>query len=124
MCVTIRKESIIMQDKICYVSNKEPFEYTLSIISGKWKLKIIYILACMGTVRYGALKKSIDGITHKMLSTQLKELEAKGIILREEYPQVPPKVEYSLTSKGESLVPLVQGMCEWGVHNQQIHFSV
>lgn len=54
-----------------------------------------------------------------MLSSQLKELEKKGIILREEYQQVPPKVEYSLTSKGESLVPLVQGMCDWGVHNQQ-----
>ncbi|MGL6202218.1 MAG: winged helix-turn-helix transcriptional regulator [Lachnospiraceae bacterium] len=107
-----------MPDKICYVSNKEPFEYTLSIVSGKWKLKIIYILACMGTVRYGVLKKNIDGITHKMLSSQLKELETKGIVLREEYPQVPPKVEYSLTSKGESLVPLVQNMCDWGVHNQ------
>jgi len=108
-----------MPDKICYVSNKEPFEYTLAIVSGKWRLKIIYILACMGTVRYGVLKKNIDGITHKMLSSQLKELEAKGIVLREEYPQVPPKVEYSLTSKGESLVPLVQSMCDWGVHNQQ-----
>lgn len=73
----------------------------------------------MGTVRYSVLKKNINGITHKMLSSQLKELETKGIILREEYPQVPPKVEYSLTSKGESLVPLVQGMCDWGVHNQQ-----
>lgn len=101
-------------DKICYVRNKEPFEYTLSIISGKWKLKIIYMLACVGTSRYGALKKNIDGITHKMLSSQLKELENEKIIYRKEYPQIPPKVEYFLTEKGESLIPLVMDMCDWG----------
>lgn len=103
-----------MPKEICFVTNREPFEYTLSIVSGKWKLKIIYLLSCMGTVRYGILKKNIDGITHKMLSSQLKELENEAIILRKEYPQVPPKVEYSLTEKGESLIPLVVDMCDWG----------
>jgi DNA-binding HxlR family transcriptional regulator len=86
----------------------------VSIISGKWKLKIIYLLACSGTLRYGELKKNIEGITHKMLSAQLKELENENIIFREEYPQIPPKVEYSLTKKGESLIPLVKDICEWG----------
>lgn len=100
--------------KLCFVSNKEPFEYTLSVVSGKWKLKIIYLLACTAPLRYNVLKKNIDGITHKMLSTQLKELEQEGIVLRNEYPQVPPKVEYSLTSKGESLIPIVTAMCLWG----------
>lgn len=103
-----------MPKEICFVTNREPFEYTLSIVSGKWKLKIIYLLSCMGTVRYGILKKNIDGITHKMLSSQLKELESEAILLRKEYPQVPPKVEYSLTEKGESLIPLVVSMCDWG----------
>lgn len=103
-----------MPKEICFVTNKEPFEYTLSIVTGKWKLKIIYLLSCMGTVRYGILKKNIDGITHKMLSSQLKELENESILLRKEYPQVPPKVEYSLTEKGESLIPLVIAMCDWG----------
>jgi len=103
-----------MPEKICFVTSKEPFEYTLSIISGKWKLKIIYCLVCMGTVRYGVLKKNIDMITHKMLSSQLKELEENGIILRAEYQQIPPKVEYSLTLKGKSLIPLIGSMCEWG----------
>jgi len=103
-----------MPEKICFVNNKEPFEYTLSIVTGKWKLKIIYLLACMGTVRYGVLKKNIEKITHKMLSSQLKELEGENIILRKEYPQVPPKVEYSLTEKGQSLIPLVNDMCGWG----------
>ncbi|WP_297420687.1 helix-turn-helix domain-containing protein [Clostridium sp.] len=104
-------------EKICYVSNKEPFEYTLSVISGKWKLKIIYLLACAGTVRYGVLKKNVEGITHKMLSSQLRELESQGIIFRKEYPQIPPKVEYSLTKKGESLIPIVRDICDWGKRN-------
>lgn len=104
-------------EKLCYVNNKEPFEYTLSIISGKWKLKVIYLLACSGTLRYGELKKNIEGITHKMLSSQLKELENENIIFRKEYPQIPPKVEYSLTPKGQSIVPLVRNMCEWGKSN-------
>ncbi len=103
-----------MTEKTCLASQKEPFEYTLSIISGKWKLKIIYILACLGVVRYGGLKKNVVGITHKMLSSQLKELEMAKIILRKEYPQVPPKVEYSLTKKGNTLVPILSSMCEWG----------
>ncbi|MDD3225198.1 MAG: helix-turn-helix domain-containing protein [Clostridium sp.] len=106
-----------MTEKLCYVSNREPFQYTLSIISGKWKLKIIYLLACMGTVRYGVLKKNIDDITHKMLSSQLKELESNNIILRKQYMQIPPKVEYSLSKKGESLVPIIKSMCEWGKKN-------
>lgn len=103
-----------MKEKLCYVGNREPFEYTLSIISGKWKLKIIYLLVCMETVRYGALKKNIDGITHKMLSSQLKELQNKDIILRKQYMEMPPKVEYSLSKKGESLIPIVKAMCKWG----------
>ena len=107
-----------MNKEICLVTNREPFEYTLSIISGKWKLKIIYVLACMGIARYGVLKKSIDGITHKMLSSQLKELESEKVLLRTEYPQVPPKVEYSLTEKGNSLIPIITAMCDWGKHNE------
>lgn len=106
-----------MTDKICYVTSKEPFEYTLSIIDGKWKMKIIYILACIGTMRYGEMKNKIEGITHKMLSSQLKELEQEEILTRKEYLQIPPKVEYSLTAKGESLIPLVKSMCEWGKNN-------
>lgn len=108
-----------MPEKLCFVRNKEPFEYTLSIVSGKWKLKIIYLLACITPVRYNMLKKSIEGITHKMLSTQLKELEQEGMISRKEYPQVPPKVEYSLTSKGESLIPILTAMCTWGKEHSQ-----
>lgn len=90
------------------------FEFTLNLINGKWKMRIIYELACEGTVRYGAIKKNIDGITHKMLSAQLKELERDDVLTRKEYSQIPPKVEYSLTEKGKSLVALLDSMCSWG----------
>lgn len=95
--------------------NKQaPFEYTISIINGKWKLKILYELACEPILRYGKLKRNIQHITHKMLSTQLKQLESDGLILRKEYPQIPLKVEYSLSEKGSTLIPLIIDMCDWG----------
>ena len=80
--------------------NSEPFEYTLSIIGGKWKMIIMFWLSRCKVMRYGELKKSIKGITHKMLSSQLKDLEANDVIVRKEYHQVPPKVEYFLSEKG------------------------
>ena len=97
--------------------NSEPFEYTLSIISGKWKMVIMFWLWRCGVMRYGAIKKSVKNITHKMLSSQLKELEADDIIVRTEYNQIPPKVEYSLSEKGVSLMPILKEMCIWGHSN-------
>lgn len=93
---------------------KCPVEYTLSIIGGKWKPLILWQLAMEGVRRYGEIKRGVAGITHKMLSQQLKELEADGLILRVEYRQIPPKVEYSLTEKGTSLIPVLRTMCIWG----------
>ena len=101
-------------------SNKEvnprPFIYTMSLIDGKWKMQILFWLWNFKLMRYGELKKSIGKITHKMLANSLKELEADGLILRHEYPQVPPKVEYSLSEKGRSLMPILHEICAWG-HN-------
>lgn len=91
-----------------------PMQYTLSIMGGKWKLLILWQLAAGGVSRYGEVKRGVAGITHKMLSQQLKELEADGLIHREEYHQIPPKVEYSLTEKGVSLIPVLRTMCDWG----------
>jgi len=98
-------------------SKQTPFEYTISIIGGKWKMRIIYALGCESILRYGGLKRNIPYITHKMLSTQLKELENDGLITRKEYPQIPPKVEYSLSKKGLSLLPILDEMCKWGEEN-------
>ncbi|WP_027632796.1 winged helix-turn-helix transcriptional regulator [Clostridium hydrogeniformans] len=94
--------------------NSEPFEYTLSIIGGKWKMVIMFWLSKCKVMRYGELKKSVKGITHKMLSSQLKELESDNIIVRKEYHQVPPKVEYFLSERGWSLMPILHEMCKWG----------
>lgn len=94
--------------------NERPFLYTMSLIGGKWKLHILYWLGHQPVMRYGEIKRELGNITHKMLSSQLKELERDGLILRKEYPQVPPKVEYSLTELGESLLPLLHGLCDWG----------
>lgn len=91
-----------------------PFGYTLSLISGKWKMVILYILSEEQQLRYNELQRQIGGITYKTLSTQLKELEAEELIIRKEYPQIPPKVEYSLSERGVSLMPILTEMCNWG----------
>lgn len=72
-----------------------------------------------GVVRYNELQRYIKGISFKTLSCSLKELEADGLIFRREYPQIPPKVEYSLSERGKSLMPILDGMCEWGDKNRQ-----
>ncbi|MEK3787234.1 winged helix-turn-helix transcriptional regulator [Paenibacillus sp. FSL K6-1230] len=95
-----------------------PFGYTISLIGGKWKMVIMYLLAENETVRFNDLKRQIGAITYRTLSAQLKELEADGLVNRKEYPQVPPKVEYSLTDKAKTLLPILENLCEWGVKNQ------
>lgn len=94
--------------------------YTLSIISSKWKWLLLYKLFQNGVQRYGEIKRSIPPITHKMLSQQLKELEEESLINRKEYPQIPPKVEYSLTTKGETLIPVLELMSQWGAANKPV----
>lgn len=94
--------------------NIGPFAYAISIINGKWKMHILFWLWKKGTLRYGELKRALGHVTHKMLSPQLKELESDGLVNRHEYPQVPPKVEYSMTKRGLSLMPILQSLCEWG----------
>ena len=94
-----------------------PVTYTLSILGGKWKWLIIYLLFEHNILRYGELKKRLVGITHKMLSQQLKELDAANLINRKEYQQIPPKVEYSLSEQGKTLLPILNLMCAWGRKN-------
>lgn len=90
------------------------FHYTMSLIQGKYKMFILYTLMEFGTVRFNELKRYIGSISYKTLSSTLKELEADGLVHRKEYPQIPPKVEYSLTGRGKSLMPILDGLCEWG----------
>ena len=90
------------------------FSYTLSLISGKYKMVILYCLMEFNVVRYNELKRYIKPISHKTLSNCLKELEKDKLIIRTEYPQIPPKVEYRLTAKGQSLMEILDQLCIWG----------
>ena len=90
------------------------FNYTMSLIQGKYKMFILYTLMAFKVVRFNEMQKYIGSITYKTLSSTLKQLEADGLIHREEYPQIPPKVEYSLTERGKSLIPILDQMCCWG----------
>ncbi len=94
------------------------FSYTMSLIQGKYKMFILYALMEYRVVRFNELKKYIGSISYKTLSRTLKELEADGLVHRQEYPQIPPKVEYSLTDRGKSLMPILDSMCEWGDNNR------
>ncbi|KOO41105.1 winged helix-turn-helix transcriptional regulator [Priestia koreensis] len=93
-----------------------PVEATLDIIGGKWKSVILYHLTYQ-ELRFNELKRLVPGVTQRMLTLQLRELEKDGIIHREVYKQVPPKVEYSLTDFGRTLTPIIQLMLKWGVEN-------
>lgn len=94
------------------------FGYTMKVLFGKYKMIILYWLEEFGVMRYGEIKRTLGNITHKMLSDTLKELEKDDLIVRKEYPQVPPKVEYSLSERGKTLIPILGEMCDWGEVNR------
>ncbi len=98
--------------------NETGFNYTMSLIQGKYKMFILYTLMEFGVVRFNEMQKYIGTITFKTLSSALKQLEADNLIIRKEYPQIPPKVEYSLSERGKSLMPILDQMCEWGDQNR------
>ncbi|MEK4485728.1 helix-turn-helix domain-containing protein [Psychrobacillus sp. FSL H8-0484] len=97
-----------VQPELCRV------EDALGILVGKWKPIILLTILNEGTQRFSELKRRVPGITQKMLTNQLRELEQEDIITRKVYPQVPPKVEYSITEYGKSLEPILEAMHEWG----------
>jgi len=104
-----------MENKVADIERANcPVERTLEVIGGRWKVLILRELF-PGVKRFGQLHRALHGITQKMLTQQVREMEEDGIIHREVYLQVPPKVEYSLTPLGESLKPIIEAMHEWGV---------
>lgn len=111
MADTFRKE---IQEKIKNGDYNCEKELTLSVISGKWKIVIIWHLGKEGTIRYNEFQRLLPKITPKMLSSQLKELMEDGIVVRKVHPEVPPRVEYSLTEVGKTLLPIVESMYDWG----------
>lgn len=93
-----------------------PVTFCLSVIGGKWKPVIIFCIA-NGVDRFGAMQRAVPGITKQMLTKQLRELEADGILTRTVYAEVPPRVDYALTETGRSLLPIIERMKAWGQEN-------
>ena len=90
------------------------YSYTMSLIQGKYKMAILYCLMEYQPVRFNQMRRYLGKVTDRTLSTNLKELEADGLVKRKEYPQIPPKVEYSLTPLGDSLMVVLDQLCTWG----------
>ena len=90
-----------------------PLEYGLEIFGGKWESRIICVLAAKEVLRYSELRREMGNITDAVLSVTLKELIADDIVIRKSYDEIPPRVEYSLTDKGSSVVPILQTICQW-----------
>ena len=95
-------------------------EATLSVIGGRWKPVIIFKLIEDDVLRFGELRKKIEGITERMLTNQLRELESDKVVMRKVYAEVPPRVEYSLTEYGRSLMPIMFAMRDWGTEHMQV----
>ena len=96
------------------------FYYTLSLISGKYKMAVLYTLSLFDVMRFNELQRFIKSASCKTLSATLKELENDKLIMRKEYPQIPPKVEYTLSERGQSLIPILDAMCIWGEQNRLV----
>jgi DNA-binding HxlR family transcriptional regulator len=109
-------------NKECEDGRKCPIKYTLEVIGGKWKLRILTQLFRTDVRRFNELKKEISGITNTMLSNSLHELENDKLIIRNQYNEMPLRVEYELTDKGKSLLPLIYELHNWG--NRQIEVNL
>jgi DNA-binding HxlR family transcriptional regulator len=95
-----------------------PMEVTLEVIGGKWKALLVYRLL-NGALRFSELKRQVPGITEKMLTQQLRELERDGVLERTVFAEVPPRVEYCVSAHGRSLQPVLAAMCQWGRQHWQ-----
>ena len=98
------------------IGGKCPVEVTLDVIGGKWKVVILFWLKA-GTLRFGELRRKIPKVSERVLTEQLRELERDGIVRREVFPEVPPRVEYSLTDYGQTLRPIAELMAAWGLNH-------
>lgn len=100
---------------ICTNAGNCPVTSLLVMLQGKWKFRIIYEMCIRSPIRFGELRKNIKGITNTMLTSSLRELERDGLITRIQYNEIPPRVEYSLTEKGEALLPIFYAITQWGL---------
>lgn len=97
-----------------------PLEYGLTVFGGKWKSRVICVLAEKGTLRYSTLRKEMTNITDAVLASTLKDLMVDDIVRRQQFNEIPPRVEYKLTAKGQSVVPILQTICQWsGMYHRE-----
>lgn len=113
MANNAQKNTLAGEDILC------PVRYSLDIVGGKWKLPILCMLASGEPSRYSAIKRRLGDITNMMLAQSLKDLEAAGMLHREQYNEVPPRVEYALSEKGASIVPVLIQLGTWGAENMK-----
>jgi DNA-binding HxlR family transcriptional regulator len=105
-----------MNNNVTKYGRKEdcPLTFALTLIGSKWRLPIIWALWQNKTLRYNELKRRVDGITNMVLSSSLKEMENQGLVVRKQYMEIPPRVEYTLTKAGENLIPSLESLAKWG----------
>jgi DNA-binding HxlR family transcriptional regulator len=109
----VRDEASAGESLLC------PLRYAIDVVGGKWKLPIICMLAGGLPTRYSSIKRKLTGVTNMMLAQSLKELEAAGIVQRKQFNEVPPRVEYTLTDKGKSIIPPLLNLAAWGSGHMQ-----
>ena len=116
-----KKEKDMDHEPLCEdIAGKDcGLKKVIDIIGGKWKIMILCVMDKEGTIRYGELRRRIFGITNTMLANSLKEMEEDGLVSRKQYAEMPVRVEYSLTSKAESIVPILLQLKKWGEDNLQ-----
>jgi DNA-binding HxlR family transcriptional regulator len=123
LLVSIKKMTDCTENQNCGGRFSHGLAATLRVISGKWKPQILYFLLD-GPKRYGELKRTIQGVSDKVLIQQLKDLEADQILVRTDYKQVPPRVDYTLTPLGRSLADAIVPLCTWGTENMAEMVSI
>lgn len=98
-----------------------PLEYGLDVFGGRWRSRILCVLAAEGTLRYSELREQLANISDAVLSSEVKELISSGMVVRKSYDEIPPRVEYSLSKRGESVIPILQSICKWaGLYTREV----
>lgn len=97
----------------CPCLERCPLHFAMELVGGKWKMQILCVLNACGTLRYNALKKRVGGVSNTVLADTLKELEKDGLVERTVYPEVPIRVEYAITAKGQEVIPILEQLSDW-----------